>query len=208
MSDNRQCDAGEKSLIRSWGTSGVRAGVAVALVGVAVAGCGSGGDGGPTISQSTATTLSGQKEPLWNPCTQLPDNVLQGTRVDPASKKVSADSGQPVEAFTKDCFWRSTEGPYSVGVATYRATLDEIKTNNKFRDFRDVQIGSRKGLRHLDTLDAGGSQRNCYVTLPFAQGAVQVYVYWTYGEESKATQLPPCDIAIAHATNLEPSLPK
>ncbi|MFI5780939.1 DUF3558 domain-containing protein [Nocardia sp. NPDC051570] len=167
-----------------------------------------GGGGGPTTLRPPATTLSGVKDPLWNPCTQLSDDALRATRVDPATKQTSVDTGQSVDAVTKDCFWHSTEGPYSVGVASYRATLDQVKTNDKFKDFQDIQIGPRKGLLHLDTLGAGGSQRDCYVTLPFAQGAIQVYVYWNYGEESKATQLPPCDLAVTHAKDLEPKLPR
>ncbi|MFI5782595.1 DUF3558 domain-containing protein [Nocardia sp. NPDC051570] len=174
-----------------------------------LAGCSSTTTGTPNSPSSSAgSTPSGLKDPLYNPCQQLSDDALRGTRLNPTSKQVSVDSGQDVDAFTKSCIWNSTEGPYGVGVQSLRTTIDQVRQNPKYTDFRDVQVGPRKGLVHLDNTAANGSKLDCYVSLPFAQGTIEVIMYWDYGQEAKAPQLPPCDLAISHAKDLEPYLPK
>lgn len=165
--------------------------------------------GGTTTSQSAASaTPSGLSEPLWNPCEQLSDDALRATKADPASKKVAIDSGQAVDAFTKVCEWRSVEGPYGVGVGSMRATQAQARSNTSWVGFRDVTIGPRQGLIYQDKTDAEGDKLSCYVNVPYAQGSIEVSVDWSYGERATAPQLPPCDLAVRHATELEPYFPK
>ncbi|MBU3064449.1 DUF3558 domain-containing protein [Nocardia sp. NEAU-G5] len=189
--------------------------MSAALAGIAVigllAGCSSQGSTTTASKNPTTSSPAGPgdlNQPLWNPCNSVSDDALKAAGTDPTTKHVAVDSGQAVSAFSKSCFWQSTQGPYAVGINSMRATADQIRANSNLVGFRDVQIGSRTGLIHQQKADMATDKLACYVALPFAQGSIVVDVDWSYSDRATAAQLPPCDLAIAHARELEPNLPK
>ncbi|RJO78705.1 DUF3558 domain-containing protein [Nocardia panacis] len=188
------------------GSRGVRV-VPVVLVGLAalVVGCKPGG------SEKAPLTPPPLSDVLWNPCTDLSDDVLRVLRVNPADKHVGIDSGNPTNAAAKSCSWNSTEGPYGVGVGAERFSLADVRKNKVLLNFRDVRVGSRPGLMYQDNIatnDGSADPLTCYVSVPYKQGSIDLFIYWSRGEESKASQLPPCDIALSRATDLVSYLPQ
>lgn len=192
-----------RSVVRRYGGGAGRVALAgVALLGLVV-GCSSEVDGQPVIqAQSDA---GGEVTVEFNPCTDLSDEALRATRVDPATKDVSID---PPEGPTRwrICAWNATEGPYRVSVASTTHKQDEVYDNPAVTGFSPVQINSRSGLTYHSSSDP--DQLRCYVSLPAKQGMFNVIVGWRYGSRELMPQSPPCGLAVQHARELEPFLPK
>ncbi|WP_194289734.1 DUF3558 domain-containing protein [Nocardia macrotermitis] len=177
----------------------------VAVVGL-VTGCTKETTGTPAASPTT-TGAGHLDEALWNPCNLVSADALQAAKLDPASKVTGIDVNGAVNTTEKSCAWTSTEGPYQVGVAADRFTLDQVRANTALTVIGDVQVGSRKAVTSEDKQDAS-DKLTCDVSFPFAQGTFDVYLYWRYSERDKITQSPPCGLALSHAVALEPFLPK
>lgn len=178
----------------------VLAGMAVAGL---VAGCSPTKDGAPTTASGKPT--SGETTVQYNPCTELSDEALRATKVDPASKDVTTDAPTgPVSA--RVCQWSSTEGPYFVSVSSTVYSQDDARKNEALTGFRDVKIGPRPGLIYQDKSDE--DKLRCYASLPWSKGMFEVTVGWRYGSRASMPQSPPCDLAVRHAQELEPYLPK
>ncbi|MFI9403097.1 DUF3558 domain-containing protein [Nocardia sp. NPDC052316] len=175
----------------------------VAVVGL-IAGCSPTKDGTPTTEVSGKPT-NGEPTVQYNPCTELSDDALRATKVDPGSKSVVTDA--PAGPVTwRMCTWSSTEGPYSVTVGSSTHTLDDARKNDTVTGFRDTQVGPRSGLIYQDKNDE--DKLGCYVSLPAADGMFVVSVGWRYSQRASLPQAPPCDLAVRHASQLEPYLPK
>ncbi|MFB8282085.1 DUF3558 domain-containing protein [Nocardia colli] len=172
----------------------------VAVVGL-VAGCSPTKDGNPT----TAGTPTNDGKNLFNPCTDMSDAALRATKVDPASKQVVTDAPTG-GVVARICRWNSTEGPYGVTVSSLTYKLDDLRKNDRVVVVRDVQIGPRAGLISLDKADE--DKLRCNISFPAAQGMFEVAVGWRYSDRASLPQAPPCDLAVRHATELEPFLPK
>ncbi|WP_194837921.1 DUF3558 domain-containing protein [Nocardia sp. XZ_19_369] len=174
----------------------------VAVVGLVV-GC-SPTEGTPTTEVSGKPT-NGERTVQYNPCTELSDDALRATKVDAASKDVTTDAPTgPVSA--RVCQWSSTEGPYFVSVSSTVYSQDEARKNDKLTGFRDVPIGPRPGLTYQDKSDV--DKLRCYASLPWSKGMFEVAVGWRYSARASIPQSPPCDLAVRHAQELEPFLPK
>ncbi|WP_253791694.1 DUF3558 domain-containing protein [Nocardia amikacinitolerans] len=161
--------------------------------------------GGNATEEGSSPVSHNESVPLFNPCTDLSDEVLRGDKLDPATKHVDVDSGDPM-GWWKICNWRSTEGPYAVGIFSTRRTVAERRTNEQNLVLDDVVIGSRAGLTSTEKNDP--DKLSCYVSIPAAQGMFELGIHWRYGERSSLPQSPPCDLAIRHMRYFEPFLPK
>jgi hypothetical protein len=161
--------------------------------------CGSSVNGTAT---TTSTTKSADDIQIFNPCTQLSDDVLRATGVDPATKSVTTDPAQGPAGW-RICGWYPPGRPYKMTVYSTLHTLAESRANEKLTGFRDVAVGTRKGMTYQDKSDAKGER--CYVAFPAEQGMFEVSTTWT-GSGTRTLDM--CDVAIKHAADLEPQLPK
>ncbi|MFD6161856.1 DUF3558 domain-containing protein [Nocardia sp. NPDC060256] len=177
----------------------VLAGMAVAGL---VAGCSPTKDGNPTTQGANGSPTNGERTVNFNPCKDLSDEALRATQVDPASKNVVTDPASGPTAW-RICKWDATDGPYYVTVSSTYFTQDDSRKNEKLTGFRDVKIGPRAGLIYQDKSDA--QQLRCYVSMPSPDGMIEVTVGWGYGEPVTRDR---CELAVAHAKQLEPYLPK
>lgn len=186
-----------------------RGAVRLAAVGVAavavLAGCSSTVDGTATEQgQGSAPTSHDESIPLFNPCTDLSDEVLAGADLDPASKQVTVDRQDGPPSWWKICDWRSTEGPYAVAVLSSRRTVEERRANENSPFVKDVTVGSRDAIV---TTNKDVDKLACYVSMPAHQGMFEVGILWRYSEREKMTESPPCGLAIEYAGYFEPHLP-
>ncbi|MFD6161857.1 DUF3558 domain-containing protein [Nocardia sp. NPDC060256] len=178
----------------------VAAGIAFAGL---IAGCSSTVDGIP--QRQRVSSGSDEKTVQFNPCTELSDQAMRATKVNPASKSVTTDAPSgPVSA--RICQWTSTEGPYFVSVSSLIYTQDDARKNDRLTGLRDVRVGQRSGLVYADKSDQ--DKLRCYTNLPWAEGTFEVTVGWRYSSRASLPQSPPCDLAVRHARELEPYLPK
>ncbi|WP_280403400.1 DUF3558 domain-containing protein [Nocardia brasiliensis] len=181
-----------------------RVAIRTVLVGAAVTalvtGCSPSKDGTPTTSGPK--TVNGEKTVEWNPCKDLSDQALRAARVDPGTKSVVTDPASGPSAW-RICKWDAADGPYYVTVSSTYFTQNDSRKNEKLTGFRDVQVGSRAGLIYQDKTDQQGLR--CYVSLPAPEGMIEVTIGWGYGEPVTRDR---CELAVEHAKQLEPYLPK
>lgn len=178
-----------------------------AAVAAVAAGCSSTVDGQATEEGSAPTSVD-TSLPLFNPCTDLSDEVLSGDNLDPSTKRVSVDSrDEGVEAWWKICNWDSTEGPYGVSVFSTRRTVPERRTNPESLFVRDVMVGDRAGIVTTKQESNPLYDLTCYVSFPAAHGMFEIGVSWMHSERDKLVESPPCGIAVEHAIYFEKNLP-
>ncbi|MGQ4600837.1 DUF3558 family protein [Nocardia sp. R6R-6] len=159
-------------------------------------GCGSGVDGTATTSSKAAEDI-----PIFNPCTQLSDDVLRAAGLDPATKRVITDPPEGPSSW-RVCGWYPSAHQYRVDVMSTSHTIDEARTNGKVTILREVTIGPRNGVITQDKSDKQGD--SCYASFPARQGMFEVAVGW----ESRTQKPDICELAVKHAQELEPGLPK
>ncbi|PPJ39674.1 DUF3558 domain-containing protein [Nocardia nova] len=163
-----------------------------AVVPVLVA-CNSGDDG----TNGSATTTAAVK--LWDPCTQIPDDVLRKTGVDPATKE-SGIAGVHQSGW-EICSWKSPK--YYLNVLSTGRSVQEFETKEGNVDFRDVTIAGRQGREFRV---AGASKdTTCNVVFPAQQGAVQLKVMNNLVLDSPEN---PCNLLQDAGEFLVPVLPK
>lgn len=157
-----------------------------------------------TVTDGTATTTSAAADSphIFNPCTQLSDDVLRANRVDPATKSVTTDPAEGPSSW-RICKWSSIELPYFLSVASSSHTVQETRANERETGFRDVMIGPRTGLIHQDKIDTRGEV--CRVAIPAAQGMFVISAAWRASQPITRDR---CELAVQHAKDLEPHLPK
>ncbi|MET8776233.1 DUF3558 domain-containing protein [Nocardia sp. NPDC004654] len=170
-----------------------------AVIGLA-AGCGSTVDG--TAATPTTTVRNLDEIEVYNPCTQLSEEAMRGTGADPSTKRVVTDPPTGPASW-RICSWEVTALPYFVTVASSSHTVDETRANPNETGFRDVNIGARPGLVHQDRADTRGLI--CRVAIPAEQGMFVISADW---RASKPITQDRCELAVKHAKDLEPHLPK
>ncbi|UGT53126.1 DUF3558 domain-containing protein [Nocardia asteroides] len=82
------------------------------------------------------------KEQLFDPCT-VPDGALTAAGLDPASKDDNLFSVPRAE--WKGCGW-TADGHFISFMSTVY-TMDEIRANDRYHDFKEVTVGDRKALQ-------------------------------------------------------------
>src|SRR5690606_3426947 len=168
-----------------------------AVAGLAVltlAGC-----GGQT--SGTATPAGPEKDNLLNPCTDVPDEWLVETGLDPSTER---DIVNPTEVSSwRICGWQPVSGEkYRIDLLSSSKTLEETRANTSIVILGETTVGDRPALVNRNATDTAGD--NCYVNFPAGQGMFAVAVSWLAPDTPQDL----CDLAIRHATDLERHLPE
>lgn len=145
----------------------MRMAAVVGLVGAGLllAGCGSG-----DVEGNATPTGVAVGEPVFSPCDDIPDEAVRSLGMDPATE--SRDIYEVQQPGWKICEWHGP-GPYlTVFSTTY--TLDDVRANSRYTDFKDIEVGGRDGLSYRIASDTDG--RSCDVAVPSGGGAVLVSV--------------------------------
>ncbi|GGK40345.1 DUF3558 domain-containing protein [Nocardia camponoti] len=131
--------------------------------GLVAAGCGpeQGGSGGATTTAAAA---------LFDPCTQISEDVLRAAGVDPASKVSGA--GGVHQSGWEICSWDAPE--YSLAVLSTGRSVAEFEAKGGNVDFQDVTIAGRKGRQFR--VEGASKDRACDVVFPAQQGVLQLNV--------------------------------
>jgi hypothetical protein len=140
---------------------------------------------------------SGQ-EGLFNPCTDIPDSVIEEVGLDPATESVDVFGVE--QPGWKICAWDGSW--YGLSILSTRYTTDDIRKNPDYVEIVDIEIGGRAAIRYRKESDAVGE--GCYVVFPADQGSVWIRVQST-GLEPQ--DMPSCDMATGLADDLVSYLP-
>ncbi|WP_280490466.1 DUF3558 domain-containing protein [Nocardia carnea] len=177
----------------------VRAMLATAAAAALVAGCTSSTDG--VATGTSAPTTTGPIE-VFNPCTELPDQVVTEVGLSPASKDVVTDAPEG-ESSWRVCAWRTPDNLIRVSILSTSHTLDEARTNENLVQTVETTVGSRPALRSYDKAETDG--RSCYTSFAAEQGMFEIKATW-FEEDGWTRDI--CEISGEFATALEPHLPK
>ncbi|WP_083884240.1 DUF3558 domain-containing protein [Nocardia higoensis] len=172
----------------------VRAAIA-ATAALALAGCGGGTEG-----TATPATQSQTMDDLLDPCTDVPDEWLVETGLDPSTERNIVNPSE-ISSW-RVCGWNADGGPYRTDLMSSSKTLEQTRANKTIVILGDTSVGGRPALINRNASDTAGE--NCYVNFSAAQGMFSVVVRWL-------GDTPPqdlCALAVEHATDLERHLPK
>ncbi|MFJ1457082.1 DUF3558 domain-containing protein [Nocardia sp. N2S4-5] len=130
-----------------------------------LAACDGGGGGGSTGSETTTAEVA-----LWDPCTQVPDDVLQRAGVDPKTKE-SGIAGVHQSGW-EICAWKGKK--YHLNVFSGNRTVQEIETKEGNVEFQDVVIAGRSGRKYR--VEGASKNDTCNVAFPAAQGVFEIMI--------------------------------
>ncbi|WP_040795285.1 DUF3558 domain-containing protein [Nocardia higoensis] len=167
----------------------------VAVLGL-VTGCSDIGLGGSEAGTPTAATP--EMDNLLDPCTDIPDEWLIETGLDPSTEQNIVNPDK-ISSW-RICGWEPSTHTYRMDVLSTSRTIEEARANPTVVTLREITIGDRHGVVNKNDLETG---RICYVNLPAEQGMFVIGVGW-YGSRTAEDG---CDQAVKHATDLEPHLP-
>ncbi|WP_327115404.1 DUF3558 domain-containing protein [Nocardia sp. NBC_01730] len=161
--------------------------------------CGSQTEG--TATPSTVADPSAASAALWDPCTQVSDQLLQQIGVVSSTKK-SGVAGVEQPGF-KVCSWHDapSQWSYSLVVWSTTHTVDDFKKKPENTDFVNISVSGRDGFSFKTT--TGANRDDCDLIFPADQGALQVSIFNT----QKSTVLP-CDRATNAAKVLVSEFPR
>ncbi|WP_225725505.1 MULTISPECIES: DUF3558 domain-containing protein [unclassified Nocardia] len=115
-----------------------------------LAGCGSSTDGTPqsstpaTTSTASGSGLAADAPTGYNPCTDVPQSVLDSEKLHKAVTNNRSDLDGPGGVKWRGCGWVRSNG-YAVDIRVTNLTIPYIRGRG-FADTRDLTIGGRKAI--------------------------------------------------------------
>lgn len=176
--------------------------VVTAAVAALASGCGVFDSGATATNSATTTTRDIDKIVVFNPCTQLADEVLVSLGLNPASKSVVTDAPTGPTSW-RVCHWMPVNRQYAVSVFSTSHTLDEARTNDNHIDIRETTVGGRPAIYSRDKADT--KRDSCYVSFTAQQGMFEINATWVEGDPGDGDI---CAMAKRYADDLEPHLPE
>jgi hypothetical protein len=176
----------------------VRAMLATAAAAVLATGCTSSTEGTAT---GTTPTTTGPIE-VFNPCTELSDQVLGEVGLNPATERVVTDAPSGPTSW-RVCAWETPDNLIRITVLSTSHTLDEARANEDLVQKVDTTVGSRPALRAYDRAETSG--RSCYTSMEAHQGMFEIKASW-FTRTGWTRDI--CEISGEYAAALEPHLPR
>lgn len=177
----------------------IRATLATAAAAALVTGCTSSTEG--TAAETVAPTTA-QPIEVFNPCTELSDEILSGVGLDPSTKTVVTDAPEG-ETSWRVCGWRTPDSLIRIDIFSTSHTLDEARNNEDLVQKVETTVGARPALRAYDKSETDG--RSCYTAMEAEQGMFEISAAW-FEEDGWTRDI--CDVSAEFAAALETHLPK
>lgn len=160
-----------------------------------------GGSAGPVTTTDAVAT-----EALWDPCTQINDDVLRQVGVDPSTRDNTISGVENVEGW-KLCSWhdKPSDWNYRLGVWSTAHTIEETKQDKNNVGFTDINVAGRSGVQFRRAEDR--YEEKCYLSFPSGSQAIEISVYKAFTTLAREDDRAPCVIASAAAEILVPTFP-
>ncbi|MGY4102464.1 DUF3558 domain-containing protein [Nocardia sp. R16R-3T] len=157
--------------------------------------CGNSKNGSPSASgETTAAPVT-----LFDPCTQIPDEVLNAAGVNPSTKE-SGVAGVHQSGW-EICNWKGPK--YSLGVFSSARTVREIEQKQGNVEFQGVTIAGRQGRQFR--VEGASYDLMCDVVFAAYQGIIELTLINNPVLDHPA---PPCGLLQQAGSAIVPSLPK
>ncbi|MFC6011022.1 DUF3558 domain-containing protein [Nocardia lasii] len=134
------------------------------VIGVVVAGVlvGCDGESGTPVATSSAPVA------LWDPCSQISDDALRVSGVDPATEE--SGIGGVHQSGWEMCTWKGDK--YHLTVFSTGRTVAEFEQKPGYVDFRDVTFAGRTGRQYR--VEGASMDLACDVVFSAQQGVVGI----------------------------------
>ncbi|MGO4649124.1 DUF3558 domain-containing protein [Nocardia sp. 2YAB30] len=159
--------------------------------------CGSDREG--TATPSTVTDTSVATAALWDPCTQVSDQILQKIGVSPSTKESGVAGIE--EPGWKHCSWSNAD--FALGVWSTIHSVDEFRRKEGNIDFTEISVNGRNGVQYRRAKD--NSNEDCDLVFPAGRGALSITIY---NQASSKNVIVPCVRAMTAAETLVPIFPR
>ncbi|MEU2088441.1 DUF3558 domain-containing protein [Nocardia beijingensis] len=171
--------------------------VGAALV---LAGCGPADDGAaPTGASSTKPSVASDAPTGYNPCTDIPQSVLDSENL---RHKTNEDHNASGGIKWRGCGWVQPDG-YAPAITTTNITVDMVR-DKKFPDTREYTINGRRAIstrqveEHPDAV--------CTVNVEMKGGSLEFFLS-NPPSNRKTGQLDTCQLAKTLAEKIVPTMP-
>ncbi|MEU4314494.1 DUF3558 domain-containing protein [Nocardia sp. NPDC024068] len=158
---------------------------------------------GGTASPETTTDAVAATEALWDPCSQVSEDVLRQVGVDPSTRDNTISGVERVEGW-KLCSWKDkpTRENYRLGVWSTTQTVEDSKRDTNNVGFTEVTLSGRSGIQFKQANDTHNEV--CFLRFPADNQSIEISIYKAVSTEDERD---PCDIAAAAAESLVPVFP-
>ncbi|MGW5384424.1 DUF3558 domain-containing protein [Nocardia sp. NPDC003963] len=179
---------------------GILCGVGAVLL---VAGCGS--ETGGTASPVTTTTglpIAAEAPSSFDPCTDIPQDVLASEDLRPDSLDSNVDGGQGIK--WRGCGYVAPDS-YAVGITTTNLTVDVVKGNDEYVIRGEYTVDGRTAVA-VNSIDHPEPRRRCLFYVEMAGGSLELSMS-NPSSNKKTGHLDSCELSRALAEKVAPLIP-
>ena len=150
-------------------------------------------------TSGSPTSVSAAPVQLFDPCTQIPDDVLRSAGVDPATEE-SGIAGVHQSGW-EICTWKGSK--YTLSVLSTDKKVDEFERKPGNVGFQDVTITGRQGRQFR--VQGGSYDLMCDMVFPASQGVIELTLINSPILDNPS---PPCGLLSQVGQAVVPVLPK
>ncbi|MEU4312873.1 DUF3558 domain-containing protein [Nocardia sp. NPDC024068] len=179
---------------------GILCGVGVALL---VAGCDSGSGGAESpVTTTTGLPIAAEAPSSFDPCTDIPQDVLASESLVPDGLDSNADGGQGIK--WRGCGYVAPDS-YAVGITTTNLTLPVVRDNEEFVVRQEYTVDGRAAMA-VDAAGAPDVRASCLFYVEMEGGSLELSMD-NPASNDKTGQLDTCGLAQGLAEKIAPLIP-
>jgi hypothetical protein len=164
---------------------------------LSVAACHSGGGGSTQSSAATSTTMAADVPTGYDPCTDIPQSVLDGLQL---QSKIPAEN-QSQGTKWEGCQWVKSNW-YAVAIQVTNATIEAVRDRH-YQDTQEFTIDERQAISSRQVPDHPNQQ--CTVDVEIKGGSLEFFL--SNSKDLVAGNMNSCDLARQVAEQVVPTLP-
>lgn len=179
----------------------VRMGVAVSALVLTATGCGGHTVEKADIQQPATTSGVRNHSHIFNPCSQVSNQVIIDVGLDPTTKNVSPTDKQDDSAAWRVCKWNSVDRQFTVTIFATIHTMDDAKKEKGLVNKIETKIGGRAA----QVAQREGEPDSCYTSFEARGGRFEIRATWNHpGDHHRSV----CAVSTEYAEMLRPRLPE
>ncbi|MBF6350513.1 DUF3558 domain-containing protein [Nocardia flavorosea] len=150
----------------------------------------------------TAVPTTTEVVEVFNPCTELSDQLLAEIGLDASTERVVTDAPEGATSW-RVCAWEQPDALVRVTVMSTSHTLDDARANDNLIEKVETTVGARAALQSKDRAETPG--KACYTSFEAEQGMFEIKASW-FDADDWTRDI--CEVSGEYAAAFEPHLPK
>jgi hypothetical protein len=167
-----------------------------------VAGCGSGGEAAVSaVSTTTGLPIAAEAPSSFDPCTDIPQSILDSEDLRPGITDADWDGGQ---VRWRGCRYVAPDS-YAVTISTTNLTLPVVRDNDDFVVRQEYTVDGRAAIA-VDSADDPDVRASCIFYVEMTGGSLELSMS-NPSSRDKTGHLDTCGLALGLAEKLAPLIP-